>query len=121
MGNDDMTRHKRAKIASGAMIALPVLYALACTFFIVLLSERDYEWMIGQRESHQSVLTVCTIPASTDDTSDMAIPVLIPIAMLFVPGLIHLIRQRRIGLSLLLSLGCPALWAYRFYGRTAFC
>ncbi|WP_122885479.1 DUF2645 family protein [Burkholderia pseudomallei] len=121
MGKDDMTSHRRAKIVSCTMIALPILYALACAFLIVLFSERDYEWMIGQREPHRSVLTVCTIPASTDDSSDMAIPALILIAMLFVPGLIHLIRQRRIGLSLLLSLGCLALWAYRFYGRTAFC
>lgn len=108
-------------VARWARIGVPILYALACAFLIVLLSARDYEWMIGQREPDGSVLTICTIPAPTDDTSDMAILALLPIVALFVPGLIYLVRQRRISLSLLLSLGCLALWIYRFYWRTAFC
>ena len=104
-----------------AMIALAISYALACAIIILMSSEGDYEWMIGERELDGSVLTLCTIPASTDDTSDMAAPALVLIAVLLVPGVIHLIRRRRVGPSLLLSLGLLTLWGYRFFVRTAFC
>ena len=105
----------------GMKITLAILYALACAVIILIFSEGDYEWMIGEREPDGSSLSLCTIPASTDNTSDMAIPALILIAVLFVPGLIRLMRQRRVSPSLPLSLGLLALWAYRFFGRTAFC
>ena len=88
---------------------------------IIILSEQDYESMIGEHARDGSVLTICTIPAPTDDTSDMAMPAMILIAVLFVPGLIRLLKERRIGLLLFLSFGLLVLWAYRFYGRTAFC
>jgi hypothetical protein len=102
-------------------ITLTIVYALGCGAAILLLSGQDYEWMIGERDQDGSVLTHCAIPTPTDDMSDMAYPALILIAVLFAPGLFHLIKQRRIGLSLTLSLGLLALWIYRFLVRVAFC
>jgi hypothetical protein len=102
-------------------IALAIVYTVVCGATILLHSVQEYEWMIGERDPDGSVLTLCTIPTPTDDTSDMAMPALILIAVLLLPGLIGLIRRRRMGLPLVLSLGLLALWGYRFYGRTAFC
>jgi hypothetical protein len=77
--------------------------------------------MVGQREPDGSVLTLCTIPTSTDSTSDIAIPTLVLIAVLFVPGVIRLITRWQVGPLLFLSLGLLALWIYRFFIRAAFC
>jgi hypothetical protein len=105
-----------------AKIVLATAYALACAVAILILSGQDYEWMVGERDPDGSVLTLCTIPAPTDnDTSEMAMLALILVVALLAPGLIGLIRRRRIGLPLALSLGLLALWGYRFFGRTAFC
>lgn len=104
-----------------AKITLAILYALVCAGVILLFSEGDYEWMIGQRGPDGSVLTLCTIPTSTDSTSDMAMPTLVLIAVLFVPGVIRLIGRWHVGPSLLLSLGLLAIWIYRFFIRAAFC
>ena len=116
-----MSSNTRAKVTRAAMIALMIAYALFCAVLILLTSAGDYEGMIGERVDGE-VLTLCTIPASMDDTSDMAIPLLFLIAVLFVPGVIRFIRHRRIGPSLVLALGLLIFWVYSFFVRKAlFC
>ena len=109
------------KTARLAEVILPLLYALFCAIIILVFSEREYEWMIGQHDLGGPALTLCTIPAPTDDTSDMAIPTLFLIIVLLVPGLMRFIGKRRVGLSQRPSSGLFALWAYRFFIRTTFC
>jgi hypothetical protein len=121
MGEDGMNGSRRKAIVRLAKITFAILYSLVCTAVILLFSEGDYEWMVGQREPDGSVLTLCTIPTSTDSTSDMAIPTLVLIAVLFVPGVIRLITRWQVGPSLFLSLGLLALWIYRFFIRAVFC
>jgi hypothetical protein len=105
-----------------ATIAIVTVYALVCTLLIRISSEGDYEWMVGQKQPDDEILTLCTIPASTDDTSDMAKPLLAMIILLFVPGMVRLIRQRPIGPSLVFSLGILIFWVYSFFVRKAlFC
>ena len=81
--------------ASQAKIFGTVLYALCCSIAIVVLSVRDYEWMIGEREVDGSVLTICSIPTSADDPSDVArLVTLGMVAVLLVFGLERLVRRK---------------------------
>jgi hypothetical protein len=98
-------------------------YALFCIFTIMLLSEREYEWMIEDPyQDPRDKMTICTIPASTDDISDVTAPFcFILVLVLLIPGLVRLVMKRRLGPSLVLGLALLAFWAWRFWGRMLFC
>ena len=64
----------------------------------------------------------CFAPVPYDDDSDVGILIgLILIAILLVPGLIHLIRQRRISLSFILAVVLLLYWIYAFFKQSIFC
>jgi len=99
-----------------------VSYALLCALFIIVVSGKDYEWMVGEKEANGSMFTHCMIPLSMDDTADVTKPLtFFAIVVLPIFGLVRLIKRRQVGLSLVLGFGLLLLWAYRFWGRTWFC
>lgn len=102
--------------------ALAIAYAIFCLLAVTVLSIQDTDWMIGEKDRDGTVFTACTIPAPGDDTSDVAIPVsLLLIAGLLLPGVVSLVRRRRVGAPLLLGTALLLYWAALLFGRTAFC
>lgn len=99
-----------------------LLYAAACAMALSVLAIQDNEWIIGEQDRDGQAFTICTIPAPSDDTSDVALPVaLILIAPLLLAGLLDLARARRVGAPLLLGVVLLLYAAWLFFGRTAFC
>lgn len=113
---------KIRSLASPAKIVGMVLYALFCGISIFLLSVNDYEWMVGERNVDGTRATLCTIPAPMDDSSDVAmLATLALVAVLFSCGLSHLIKRRRVDMSLVFALFLLGFWWYRFLGRSFLC
>jgi len=113
---------ERSKVVRIITIATTVGYAVFCFLAIVLLSIPDYEsWWMGP-EIPGPKPDYCYAPDPSDDDSGvMALFTFIMIAVLLVPGLIHLIGQRRIRLSFVLGVGLILYWTYAFFKKPLFC
>jgi hypothetical protein len=116
-GHDAMSQIR--DMASPAKVAGTFLYALFCGVSTILLSAKDYEWMVGEPNADETKTTLCTIPAPMNDLSDVArLVTLVMVALLLACGLSHLIKRRRVNMSLVFALSLLGPWWYRFWGRT---
>jgi len=86
-----------------------------------MLSDSPYEWMIGDVQDNRK-LTICDIPAPSDDARNVYIP--LTIALILVPlvgGIVSYIRARRVRPALVMGAALLALWIYRFFLRELGC
>lgn len=107
---------RHAFVLSGRLI-----YALLVAGVIVMLSDSDYEWLIGEVEDNRK-LTICDIPVPSDYARDIYIP--LTAALILVPligGIAGSIRARRLSPALWIGAGLLTLWTYRFFFRTLGC
>jgi len=117
-----MAGDKRCKAVRIVRIATTAAYAAFCFLAIAMLSTPDYEtWWTGP-EVRGPKPDYCYAPLPYDDDSGVGMLIgLILIAAVLVPGLIHLIRQRRISLALILAVVLLLYWAYAFFKQSIFC
>ena len=117
-----MVGGKFSKVIRVARSAATVAYAAFCFLAVAVISIPDYEsWWTGP-EVPGPKPDFCYAPLPADDDSGAGeIIGLILIAVLLVPGLIHLIRHRRISLSFVLAIGLLLFWAYAFFKQPIFC
>jgi hypothetical protein len=110
------------KIVSLLSHGVLFLYVLLSGLAIFLLSMNDYKWMVGERDTDGTILTLCALPVPSDDTSDVALIVtLITAFPLLIFGVARLVQRRQGRLPLVLCLGLLALWGYCVGRRTLSC
>jgi len=117
-----MVGDKRSKIMGIITTTTTVAYAVFCFLAITLFSIQDYEsWWTGP-EVPGAKPDYCYAPPPADDDSGVGIFIgLVLIAVLLVPGLTRLIRQRRINLSLILAVALLLYGTYAFFKQAIFC
>jgi hypothetical protein len=69
-------------------------YALTSWIFIHILSTNDYEWMIGEKDTDGSAMTICSLPLQNDDYSDIApLMMIVFVSIGLIMGVRHMLRQ----------------------------
>lgn len=124
LGNDavSMMGGAHSKVVRIVTAAITAGYAAFCFLAVLVLSMQDYEsWWTGP-EVPGPKPDYCYAPDPSDDDSGiMALLTFILIAVLLVPGLISLVRRRRIRLSFVLAVGLILYWIYAFFKQRLFC
>jgi len=117
-----MTGRKLSKAIRILTIATTIGYAVFSLVAIGMFATPDYEsWWTGPEVPGPKPDYCYAPPPADDDLGDGMVLGFILIAVLLVPGLIHLIRKRRISLSLILAVGLLLYWTYAFFKQSIFC
>ena len=97
-------------------------YALTSWILIYILSTKDYEWMIGEKDTDGSTTTICSLPLQNDDYSDIALLMMfVFVSIGLIMGVGHRLRQTNFIPNLAVGLGLVLFTAYRFFGRKLLC